>query len=59
MARKEGQFDVVELMVINQSKAFSINLNAHHVNGTTRLDLAGYSSGKMVNLLVQLLHTLG
>ena len=47
------------LMVINQSKAFSINLNAHHVNGTTRLDLAGYSSGKMVNLLVQLLDTLG
>ena len=35
MARKEGQFDVVELMVINQSKAFSINLNAQHVNGMT------------------------
>ena len=28
MARKEGQFDVVELMVNNQFKAFSINLNA-------------------------------
>ena len=28
MACKEGQFDVVELMVNNQFKAFSINLNA-------------------------------
>ena len=28
MAYKEGQFDVVELMVNNQSKPFCINLNA-------------------------------
>ena len=28
MAFKEGQFDVVELMVNNKFKAFSINLNA-------------------------------
>ena len=34
MARKEGQFDVVEL------KFFSINLNAQHVNGMTHFELA-------------------
>ena len=28
MSCKEGQFNVVELMVTNQFKAFSINLNA-------------------------------
>ena len=42
MACKEGQFDVVELMVNNQFKAFSINLNAHHVNGMTPYDMYGY-----------------
>ena len=35
MACKEGQFDVVELMVNDQFKTFSINLNAQHVNGMT------------------------
>ena len=40
MACKEGQFDVVELMVNDQFKAFSINLNAQHVNGMTPFDLA-------------------
>ena len=39
MACKEGQFDVVELMVNDQFNAFSINLNAQHVNGMTPLDL--------------------
>ena len=39
MACKEGQFDVVELMV-NDIKTFSINLNAQHVNGITPFDLA-------------------
>ena len=38
MAGKEGQFDVVELM-INDLKTFSINLNAQHVNGMTPFDL--------------------
>ena len=33
MARKEGQFVVVEL------KFFSINLNAQHVNGMTHFGL--------------------
>ena len=37
MACKEGQFDVVELMVNDE---FSINLNVQHVNGMTPLDLA-------------------
>ena len=32
---QKGQFDVVEVMVTNQFKAFSINLNAQHVNGMT------------------------
>ena len=40
MAWKEGQFDVVELMVNDQFKAFSINLNAQRVNGMTPFDLA-------------------
>ena len=39
MACKEGQFDVVELMV-NDIKTFSINFNAQHVNGMTPFDLA-------------------
>ena len=40
MACKEGQFDVVELMVNNQFKAFSINLKAQTVNGKTHFDFA-------------------
>ena len=42
MACKEGQFDVVELMVNDPFKTFSINLNAQHVNGMTPFDLAVY-----------------
>ena len=37
---KEGKFNVVELMVDDQFKTFSINLNAQHVNGMTPFDLA-------------------
>ena len=40
MACKEGQFDVVELMVNAPFTPFSINLNAQHVNGMTPFDLA-------------------
>ena len=40
MACKEGQFDVVELMVNDRAKTFGINLNAQHVNGMTPFDLA-------------------
>ena len=40
MACKGGQFDVVVLMVNDQFKTFSINLNGQHVNGMTRFDLA-------------------
>ena len=39
MACKKGQFDVVELMVNDKFKTFSINLNAQHVIGMTPLDL--------------------
>ena len=35
MTCTEGQFDVVELMVNDKFKTFSINLNAQHVNGMT------------------------
>ena len=49
---KERQFDVVEVMVHNQSKTFSINLNAQNVNGMTPFDLA-FNSGRMK--IVQLL----
>ena len=38
MACKEGQFDVVELMVNDQFKTFRINLNAQHVIGMTSFD---------------------
>ena len=44
MAYKEGQFNVVELMVKN--KAFGINWNTRHVNGMTHFDLA-LKSGKL------------
>ena len=40
MACKEGQFDVVELMVNDPFESFRINLNAQHVNGITPFDLA-------------------
>ena len=40
MTCKEGQFDVVELMINDQFKTFSINLNAQHVTGMTSFDLA-------------------
>ena len=40
MACKEGQFDAIELMINDQFKTFSINLNAQHVNGMTPFDLA-------------------
>ena len=40
MTCKEGQFDVVELMVNDQFKTFGINLNAQHVNAMTLFDLA-------------------
>ena len=35
MVCKKGQYDVIELMLNDQFKAFSINLNAQHVNGMT------------------------
>ena len=35
MACKEGQFDVVKLMLNDQFKTFGIKLNAQHVNGMT------------------------
>ena len=40
MTCKEGQFNVVELMVDDRFKTFIINLNAQHVNGMTLFDLA-------------------
>ena len=40
MASKGGRFDLVELMVNDQFKTFSINLNDRHVNGMTPFDLA-------------------
>ena len=45
MACKEEQFDVVELMVNDQFKIFSINLNAQHVNGMTPFNLAVHMYG--------------
>ena len=45
MACKEGQFDVVKLIVNDQFKTFSINLNDQHVNGMTLFDLAVHKYG--------------
>ena len=45
MACKEGQFDVVELMVNDQFKTFGINLKTHHVNGMTPFDLTVHMYG--------------
>ena len=45
MACKEGQSDVAELMVNDQFKTFSINLNAQYVNGMTPFDLAVHMYG--------------
>ena len=45
MAYKVGQFDVVELMVNDQFKTFSINVNAQHVNEMTPFDLALHMYG--------------
>ena len=39
MSCKEGQFDVVEQMVNNQFKPFSINSNAQDVNEMTQFEL--------------------
>ena len=41
---QKGQFDVVELMVINQYMVFSINLKAPHVNGMTHFDQSDKST---------------
>ena len=59
MTCKEGQFDVVELMVNEQFKTFSINLNAQHVNGMTPFDLAlstviRYSRVMCINVYVKI-----
>ena len=40
MACKEGQFDVVKLMLNDQFKTFSINLNPQHPYGMTPFGLA-------------------
>ena len=45
MVCKKGQFDVVELMVNDQFKTFSINLNAQHVNGMTPFNLSVHMYG--------------
>ena len=45
MAGKEGQLDVVGVMVNDPLKTFSINLNAQHVNGITPFDLAVHMYG--------------
>ena len=52
VACKKGQFDNVEMMVNNQFRAFSINLNAQHVNGMTPFDLDVHfiSSKKYMNV---------
>ena len=50
MAYKEGQFDVVELMLNDQFMTFSINLNDQHVNGMTPCTVIRYSRVRTWNL---------
>ena len=45
MTCKEGQFDVVEVMVNDQFKTFSIHLNVQHVTDMTPFDLSLYMYG--------------
>ena len=45
MACKEGQFNVVKLMVNDQFKSFSINLNTQHANGMTPFGLVVHMYG--------------
>ena len=45
MACKEGQFDVVELIVNDQVKTFSIYLIAQYVNVMTPFDLTVHMYG--------------
>ena len=45
MAYKEGQFDVVELMLNDQFKTFGNNLNAQHMNGMTPFDFVVHMYG--------------
>ena len=49
MVCNEERFDVVELLVKCQLKAFSINLNALHVNGITHFDYT-VNTGKLVKI---------
>ena len=51
MTCTEGQFDVVELMVNDKFKTFSINSNAQHVNGMTPFYLYGYQILQITLLL--------
>ena len=48
MACKEGQFDVVELIL----KAFSINLNAQHVNGMTHFNLVENNQSSQIKKVI-------
>ena len=48
MAGKEGQLDVVGVMVNDQFKPFSINLNVQHVNGMTPFDLSLHMYGYQI-----------
>ena len=54
MACREGQFDVVELILNYQFKDFTINLNAQNVNGMTHFYLT-LQSGKVYVLLLDAL----
>ena len=45
MACKEGQYNVVELMVNDQFKTFNINLNVQHVNELTPFYLVAHMYG--------------
>ena len=50
MACKEGQFNVLELMVNDEFNTFSINLNDQHVNGMTPCTVIRYSRVRTWNL---------
>ena len=56
MACKKGQFDVVELMVNEQFKTFSINLNAQHISGMTLIDLASSTVIRYSRVVYKLFH---
>ena len=55
MTCTEGQFDIIELMMVNnQLKASRINLNAQHMNGMTQTSIGIKTSNFAVSCVISM-----